>query len=445
MLKKREQAALILRSEAFNRAQLRSERLRILATISTLLIVVVFVFVRDLFVDLNIDFGVLAPSLVVMAIMLAYELVIYVKVGWALRDDRRLGDGTWIFNMVFESLLPTSLIVLLTLTDRFGPYRALVAPVVYFYFVLAVLSTLRLQPVLCLLSGLVSALAYLGVTLWTFWAYPDQATVSGAFHLSYYVTASFMILIGGALAAGVADQIRSHLAAELRETARRQKEVLKSRDALIFGLAKLAEYRDTDTGTHLERIASYSALLADAMRDRYSFIDDSWVETLRVASSMHDIGKVGIPDNILQKPGRLTDEERTVIERHPTLGAEVLTSIREKLNEDPLMDMSISITASHHERWDGKGYQKGLKQEEIDLSARVISVADVYDALTSKRVYKEAMPHEEAVRIIREGRGTQFDPDIVDAFERIADQFDSVRAATQDVGQDPQEKRSETT
>jgi putative two-component system response regulator len=225
----------------------------------------------------------------------------------------------------------------------------------------------------------------------------------------------------------VARQIRTHVEAALREEEARREILVNSRNTMIFGLAKLAEYRDTDTGTHLERIASYAELLAEALRDRFDEIDDEWIRTLAIASSMHDIGKVGIPDRVLCKPGRLEDDERKVIEEHPGLGADTLRAIHEKLSHDPLLEMSVLIAIGHHERWDGRGYPNGLKGDEIALAARIISVADVYDALTSERVYKAAMSHDEAVRIIREGRGTQFDPAVVEAFDQVHQRFNEVR------------------
>ncbi|MDX2131561.1 MAG: HD domain-containing phosphohydrolase [Planctomycetota bacterium] len=203
-------------------------------------------------------------------------------------------------------------------------------------------------------------------------------------------------------------------------------ETLNARNTLIFGLAKLADCRDTDTGRHLERIADYCALLAGAMRGSYPEIDDAWAEDLRVASSLHDIGKVGICDEVLLKPGALTPEERTRMQRHTVIGADTLIAIRGKLGRDALVEMAVSVAYSHHERWDGAGYPAGLKGTEIPLAARIVALADVYDALTSARVYKAAMPHEKAARIIREGAGTQFDPKVVEAFDKVEAQFASI-------------------
>jgi putative two-component system response regulator len=200
-----------------------------------------------------------------------------------------------------------------------------------------------------------------------------------------------------------------------------------ARNTLIFGLAKLAEYRDTDTGAHLERISVYCALLAREMSQEHPFIDDEWIQTLAVASSMHDIGKVGIPDAVLQKPGRLTDDERGVIQRHPNLGHRVLAEILARNGGDALLQMSAEVAACHHERLDGTGYPQKLAQGEIPLPARIVAVADVYDAMTSVRVYKSALTHAEASQVISDGSGTQFDPSVVAAFRASSAAFDDAR------------------
>jgi putative two-component system response regulator len=211
-----------------------------------------------------------------------------------------------------------------------------------------------------------------------------------------------------------------------RVMAERQAETIRSRNTLIFALAKLAESRDTDTGEHLERIAAYSRLLAEQLRVSLPHLTDQWILNLQLASSLHDIGKVGIPDAVLLKPGKLTPQERTVMERHPALGASALDAILARQPDDALLQMSRNIAASHHERWDGAGYPAGLRAAEIPLEARIVSVADVYDALTSKRVYKPPMPHDEAVALIRGGRATQFDPQVVDALNQCEFVFGQV-------------------
>lgn len=212
------------------------------------------------------------------------------------------------------------------------------------------------------------------------------------------------------------------------EVERRMRRGLAIRNGMIFGLAKLADHRDTDTGRHLERICRYSELLATEMLGQRAEIDRAWIERLRLASSMHDIGKVGIPDAILLKPGRLTPAEREIMETHTIIGADTLIAIRNHAGDDELLNMAIQVTLSHHERWDGMGYPYRLSQEQIPLAARIVALADMYDAVTSQRVYKGAMGHEEACGLILSERGTHFDPAVVDTFERIEDRFNEIRA-----------------
>ncbi len=222
------------------------------------------------------------------------------------------------------------------------------------------------------------------------------------------------------------------------EVQRGVRDGLARRDALIFGLAKLADYRDTDTGAHLERIGRYAGLLANALRDpnpdAYPEIDNAWIERLTLASSLHDIGKVGIPDRILLKPGRLTDAERDVMQTHALIGADTLIAIRQKLGADPFIDMGIEIALQHHEKWDGSGYPFGISGRDISLSARIVAMADFYDAVTSERVYKAAMTHGQARKLILSQRGSHFDPAVVDAFIECANRFDAIRSASERSG-----------
>lgn len=215
------------------------------------------------------------------------------------------------------------------------------------------------------------------------------------------------------------------------EVSMRVHECLTARHALIIGLAKLAESRDTDTGEHLERIALYCDLLARELVSEFPEITTEWMAHMRLASTLHDIGKVGIPDSVLLKPGKLMPEERAIMERHPIIGAETLSTVGDRMGDDQLIRMSIDIARSHHEKFDGTGYPDRLAGEAIPLSARIVALADVYDALTSARVYKAAMPHAKAKEIILQGRGTHFDARIVAAFERVAAEFDRVRESMQ--------------
>ncbi len=188
-----------------------------------------------------------------------------------------------------------------------------------------------------------------------------------------------------------------------------------------LAIAKLAEFREADTGPHLERMRSYSWLLALELSNSSSYrhlIDNSYLEALYAASPLHDVGKVGIPDTILLKPGKLDAVEWQVMKSHPRIGAEILAIAGKGSMVRRWLEMGRVIALQHHERWDGTGYPNGLKGEEIDLSARIVGLADAYDAITSKRVYKPAFDHQEACKRVMESRGSHFDPEVVDAFMR---------------------------
>ncbi|MCA8996268.1 MAG: HD domain-containing protein [Planctomycetaceae bacterium] len=203
-------------------------------------------------------------------------------------------------------------------------------------------------------------------------------------------------------------------------------ELIRTRDAIIFGLAKLAESRDPDTGQHLERISLYSVRMASALRNhpKYkSLVDAEFVRMIGISSVLHDIGKVGVEDRILLKKGRLTPDERVEMQHHPEIGSDCIRQIERRLGNSDFLTMAREIAMSHHERWDGTGYPKGLAQTEIPLAARIVAIADVYDALVSKRIYKDAMPHIDCVQNIGDKAGTQFDPDLIDVFLTIHEQF----------------------
>lgn len=205
---------------------------------------------------------------------------------------------------------------------------------------------------------------------------------------------------------------------------------LESRDLTIFALAKLAESRDTDTGAHLDRMREYCRILAEDLSENSWYrgqIDGDYARLIYLTSPLHDIGKVATPDNVLLKPGRLTPEEFEIIKQHAILGAATLQAAAMMHPEAEFLGMAREIALTHHERFDGKGYPYGLQGEKIPLCGRIVALADVYDALTSKRVYKEAFSHEEARRLILEGKGTQFDPVIVRAFVRCEERFLAVR------------------
>jgi len=208
----------------------------------------------------------------------------------------------------------------------------------------------------------------------------------------------------------------------------RTRSLVRTRDAVVFGLAKLAESRDRDTGEHLERIRSYVTVLATELAKANPEINHRFVADLAVASSLHDIGKVGISDAVLLKPGPLSPSERSAMEMHTTLGSECLAAIQKKLGEDDFLELAQQIAAAHHENWDGSGYPHGIQGKHIPLAARIVALADVYDALTSVRPYKGPVGHVEAREWIVSRYAQQFDPAVVEAFvEREAD-FQRVNA-----------------
>ena len=211
-----------------------------------------------------------------------------------------------------------------------------------------------------------------------------------------------------------------------QEVSNSARELVRTKNAVIFGLAKLAESRDNDTGEHLDRIRSYVTFLVEELAQTHPEVNEEFVRNLALASSLHDIGKVGIPDSILLKPGRLTPEERGIMELHTLIGGECLDAIHSRLGDNAFMHMVRQVAYYHHERWDGTGYPHSLKEYEIPLVARIVAVADVYDALTSKRPYKKAMTHLESKAIIIAGSGKHFDPEVVDVFLRLEDKFEEI-------------------
>lgn len=204
-----------------------------------------------------------------------------------------------------------------------------------------------------------------------------------------------------------------------------------SRDLTIFALARLAESRDPETGLHLERVREYVGVLSQALATCERFrddIDEEFLALIRGISALHDIGKVSIPDYILLKPDRLSREEFEIMKTHSTRGAETLETALRRFPDARYLQMARDIAAHHHERYDGAGYPDGLAGDGIPLCARIFALTDVYDALASKRVYKEAFSHEVARNIILEHDATQFDPDVVAAFSRCEGQMRAIQA-----------------
>ncbi len=206
----------------------------------------------------------------------------------------------------------------------------------------------------------------------------------------------------------------------------RTRELSLTHEVTIEAMATLAEWRDPETGAHIRRTQLYVQALAEhlAKSPKYAAeLTREVREMLYLSAPLHDVGKISISDNVLRKPDRLTPEEFDEIKQHTTRGKDILAASEKKLGKDSFLSIARTIAHSHHERWDGKGYPQGLVGEEIPLSAQIMSVADVYDALRSHRVYKPVMPHKDVRALIFEGRGTQFAPDVVDAFMALDAEF----------------------
>ena len=207
------------------------------------------------------------------------------------------------------------------------------------------------------------------------------------------------------------------------------KEISSSQISTIHALVKCAESRDDDTGTHIERTSLFCKLIAEKLlgAGRYTdIIDAAYADNISKASPLHDIGKIGIPDAILLKPGRLTPEEFEIMKTHVDIGYDTLVSTYKMYPGNVFLKIGLEITKCHHEKWDGSGYMQGLAGEAIPLSARIMAMSDVYDALRSRRVYKEPFSHEKTHAIILEGRGSHFDPAIADVFEKHNEQFKEI-------------------
>ncbi len=208
-------------------------------------------------------------------------------------------------------------------------------------------------------------------------------------------------------------------------------DIEQTHDVTMFGFVKLAECRDPETGGHLERIREYTRAIAAQLRRSGPYremVGNEFVMTIFRAAPLHDIGKVGIPDAILQKPGKLTPEEFEIMKRHAAIGGITLEESEKRLGGgNSFLHMAKEIAYCHHEKWEGSGYPAGLKGDAIPLAARIMALADVYDALVSKRVYKPPMPREKARQIILEGAGKHFDPAVVEAYQAVEGEFINIQ------------------
>lgn len=207
-------------------------------------------------------------------------------------------------------------------------------------------------------------------------------------------------------------------------------EVLDAQLTTIFALAKLAEYRDEDTGAHLERVREYCRLMAEELKENSPYTDhitDEFIHCIQNAAPLHDIGKVAIPDSILLKPGKLTPEEFETMKTHTIVGAENMQMVYNRYPGNAFIGMGIEIALYHHERWDGSGYPDGLQGSNIPLAARIMALADFYDALCSDRCYRRAFSHEQVTAMILDAEGSHFDPILVKAFRTLNEDFYQVQ------------------
>jgi len=222
------------------------------------------------------------------------------------------------------------------------------------------------------------------------------------------------------------------------QTHKKVREISAAQQATNFALAKLAEYRDEDTGIHLERVMDYCSILAVKLMDASEYasqVNQDFIDCIRHASLLHDIGKVAIPDKILFKPGMLTHEEFEIMKTHTIIGAENMQAIYNQYSNNQLIGMGIEIALYHHERWDGKGYPDGLSGRNIPLSARIMALADYYDALRSDRCYRKGFSHSQVKAMIQEGDGSHFDPVIVKAFMECEEDFKRVMEQSRNQGE----------
>ena len=201
---------------------------------------------------------------------------------------------------------------------------------------------------------------------------------------------------------------------------------------MVMGFATLVENRDGSTGGHIRRTTTYVKLLAEELQKRGMYkeqLTQDYIENLTIAAPMHDVGKIAIPDAILQKPGRLTDEEFAIMRTHTEKGGEIIKETVGHIGDGEYEKMAYEVARYHHEKWNGKGYPQGMAGEDIPLCARIMSVADVFDAVSAKRCYRDAMPLEQCFEIIEKGSGQDFDPDIAEVFLDMRERIGQVVGA----------------
>ena len=211
-------------------------------------------------------------------------------------------------------------------------------------------------------------------------------------------------------------------------------------------MVSLVETRDPETGQHIKRTQHYAKCIAVYLKKTGRFpkiVTDEYIEMLFLSVPLHDIGKVGVPDRILLKPGKLTDDEFDLMKMHTSFGRETIERATKNLQGDNYLKLGAEIAGSHHERWDGKGYPDGLSGDDIPLSGRIMAIADVYDALISRRCYKEPFSHKKSMKLILEGKGTMFDPEIVDVFICVESEIQAIESMFKDKIEDASEDMKE--
>ena len=237
------------------------------------------------------------------------------------------------------------------------------------------------------------------------------------------------------------EHLEQLVAERTKELAQRNRQLLAAQTATVTAFCALAEARDNETGNHIRRTQNYVRVLAEELRSHPRFagsLDDETIQLLFKSAPLHDVGKVAIRDAILLKPGKLTAEEWVIMKQHCVAGRNAIISSAQELSEgdDAFLGHAAQIAYCHHERWDGNGYPRGLSGDDIPLGARLMAVADVYDALISKRIYKRAFSHEQSIQMMATERGSHFDPDALDAMLSLADEFDAIAGRYRDTSEE---------
>jgi adenylate cyclase len=302
---------------------------------------------------------------------------------------------------------------------RWGPAAMLVASLVAGMLMTAIFvrgtGTAPFVGGSMLVGGGAAALGVVLFAAWGFWVPPTGAVLVVALLFLVFMAARFAI--------------------ETRRARIWRKQLENARQVTIESMASVAETRDPETGAHIKRTQNYVRAIALELRrsGQYtSTLTDVFIELLYISAPLHDIGKVGVPDHILLKPGRLTPDEMELMKQHAELGRRIICNTAQRINGENFLTIAGDIAATHHEKWDGTGYPLGLRGQDIPLSGRIMAAADIYDALISRRCYKEPFPHEVAIDMMRKLRGVTFDPAVLDAFFRIEDEIKSIAANFRD-------------